>query len=215
MLYLNRLQKIKVRLGELEKELSNPDVVKDQGIFQKLMKESAYASLSFLESHCKELGIAATAFKRHDFHLHVPAGAIPKDGPSAGIAVVAALASLLTNRPVRHDVAMTGEVTLRGRVLPVGGIRAKVLAARRAGVQTVIMPLWNRKDLADVPQEVLDDLRFLYVENVEDVLEAVLKREGTPGVFVDPAATRPAEGIEPPAERPSHGKEISPLASDH
>jgi ATP-dependent Lon protease len=139
-----------------------------------VMKESAQAALSFLRSRTEQFGIAHDFFDSSDIHLHVPAGAIPKDGPSAGVALVTALASLLTGRPVRHDVAMTGEITLRGKVLPVGGIRQKVMAACRAGVSAVILPRQNRKDLVEVPAEVRNDLDFWFVDSVDNVLELTL-----------------------------------------
>ncbi|MCZ6745727.1 MAG: endopeptidase La, partial [Acidobacteria bacterium] len=150
-----------------------------------VMKESAQAAMSYIRAHAADLAIPEEAFTSTDLHLHVPAGGIPKDGPSAGIALATAIASILTGRPVRHSIAMTGEISLRGRVLPVGGVREKILAARRAGLETVILPLWNRKDLDDVPQEVKDDLRFIFVENVADVLDTVLHRHAVSGVLVD------------------------------
>jgi ATP-dependent Lon protease len=155
------------------------------GQLGSVMKESAQAALSYIRSHADKLGIPDEAFTSTDLHLHVPAGGIPKDGPSAGVALTTAMVSILTGRPVRHSVAMTGEITLRGRVLPVGGVREKVLAARRAGVETVILPLWNRKDLEDIPQEVLADLKFIFAENVADVLDTVLREHSVSSVLVD------------------------------
>jgi ATP-dependent Lon protease len=120
------------------------------------------------------MGIDAGLLEKSDIHVHVPAGAIPKDGPSAGVAMFMALASLLTERTVRHDTAMTGEISLRGLVLPVGGIKEKVLAAMRAGITTVMLPARNRKDLVDVPEEAKQRLRFVFMERVDDALAQAL-----------------------------------------
>jgi ATP-dependent Lon protease len=139
-----------------------------------VMKESARIAHSWVRSKSKNLEIAAEAFKDTDVHLHVPAGAIPKDGPSAGIAMVLAQASLYSNRVVRSNVGMTGEVTLRGRVLPVGGIKMKILAAHRAGLDTVILPKRNEKDLEDVPAEVRNAMTFVLAERIDDAIEAAL-----------------------------------------
>jgi ATP-dependent Lon protease len=141
-----------------------------------VMKESARIALSYVRSHATELGIDEDAFKR-EFHIHVPAGAIPKDGPSAGIAMTTAIASLLSDRPVRHTVGMTGEVTLQGRVLPIGGVKQKVLAAHAAGLTTVILPERNRGDLEDVPEEVRDAIDFHPVMTIGEVLELALEPE--------------------------------------
>jgi ATP-dependent Lon protease len=139
-----------------------------------VMKESAQAALTLVKARAPELGIAAALFDGIDVHLHVPAGAIPKDGPSAGIAMFIALVSLFTDRPVRHDAAMTGEISLRGLVLPVGGIKEKVLAAQRAGIATVLAPARNRKDLRDVPESARNELRFVWLETVDDAVRAAL-----------------------------------------
>jgi len=139
------------------------------------MKESAQAALSLVKSRCQELGIAPDALKDTDIHIHVPAGAVPKDGPSAGVAMFTAIASLFTDRTVRSDVAMTGEITLRGLVLPIGGQKEKTLAAQRAGVKTVIIPKLNEKDLPDVPAEVKEKLEFVLAETVDEVLAAALE----------------------------------------
>ncbi|MDO8684978.1 MAG: endopeptidase La, partial [Armatimonadota bacterium] len=140
-----------------------------------VMKESAQAALSYIRSHAKEIGVDPGFYKKSDLHLHVPAGAIPKDGPSAGVTMTTAIASLLTGKRVKSEVAMTGEVTLRGKVLPVGGIKEKVLAARRAGVKTVILPEENRKDiLENLPKDAQDEMSFVYVKDVRQVLEAAL-----------------------------------------
>ena len=143
------------------------------------MKESVHAALSLLRGRAQALGIDAEAFKDTDIHVHVPAGAIPKDGPSAGAAMFTALASLFTNRPARADVGMTGEITLRGLVLPIGGLKEKSLAAMRAGLATVIIPRLNEKDLPDVPAEAKEKLRFVPVENVDEVLANALTEPGT------------------------------------
>ena len=139
-----------------------------------VMRESATAALSYVRSHARELGIDGNAFADTDVHIHVPAGAIPKDGPSAGVTMVTALVSLFTGRHVRPDVAMTGEITLRGQVLPIGGVKQKVLAAHRAGLRTVILPLRNEKDLDDVPESVRREMRFVLVDRIDEVLKAAL-----------------------------------------
>ena len=144
------------------------------GQLGEVMRESAQAALTLVKSQSIQIGIGSAAFEHVDVHVHVPAGAIPKDGPSAGVAMFIALASLFANRPVRPDVAMTGEISLRGLVLPVGGIKEKVLAAQRAGVHTVLLPARNRKDLTDVPEEVKSQLTFVWLERVEDALAAAL-----------------------------------------
>jgi ATP-dependent Lon protease len=142
------------------------------------MKESAQAALSLVRSRVKELGIHPSVFKDTDIHVHVPAGAIPKDGPSAGIAMFTALASLFTNRPVSSEVAMTGEVTLRGLVLPIGGLKEKSLAAARAGIKKVIIPKLNEKDLPDIPEEVKKKITFFPAETVDEVLAVALTPPG-------------------------------------
>jgi ATP-dependent Lon protease len=141
-----------------------------------VMKESASAALSFIRSHAKALKIDEDFFAKHDIHIHVPAGAIPKDGPSAGVTMLTALVSLLTNKKIRKDLAMTGEITLRGQVLPVGGIKEKMLAAHRAGIKTIIMPKQNEKDLADIPEKVRKDMDFHFVEHMLDVVKLALAK---------------------------------------
>jgi ATP-dependent Lon protease len=141
-----------------------------------VMKESASAALSFIRSHAKALKIDEDFFTKHDIHIHVPAGAIPKDGPSAGVTMLTALVSLLTNKKIRKDLAMTGEITLRGQVLPVGGIKEKMLAAHRAGIKTIIMPKQNEKDLADIPEKVRKDMDFHFVEHMMDVIKLALAK---------------------------------------
>jgi ATP-dependent Lon protease len=140
-----------------------------------VMKESAQAALSYIRSKAQRLGVQGDFFENMDIHIHVPAGAVPKDGPSAGVTITTALASLLTGRPVRHDVAMTGEITLRGKVLPVGGIKEKILGAHRAGIKTVILPKRNEKDLEDVPAEVRNELAFAFVDTIDEVLDRALE----------------------------------------
>ncbi len=144
------------------------------GHLGEIMKESAQAALSYVRSRSEQLGIPEDFFSKHDIHIHVPAGAIPKDGPSAGITMATALASLATGRPVRHDIAMTGEITLTGRVLPVGGIKEKVLAAKEAGITEIILPAQNEKDLIEIPEHIRNALHFHFVENMDEVLEIAL-----------------------------------------
>ena len=144
------------------------------GQLGEVMVESAQAAFSYAKARSKELDIDEEVLENFDIHVHLPEGAIPKDGPSAGITMATALVSVLAQRPVRKDVAMTGEITLRGNVLPVGGVKEKLLAARRAKIKTVILPEPNRRDLEDLPQEVRDDLRFVFVEHVRQVFEEAL-----------------------------------------
>jgi ATP-dependent Lon protease len=139
-----------------------------------VMKESVSAALSFIRTHAKQLSIDEDFYNQKDIHVHVPAGAIPKDGPSAGVTMLTALVSLLTNKKIRKDLAMTGEITLRGQVLPVGGIKEKVLAAHRAGIKTIIMPKENEKDLMDIPEKVQKDIQFHFVDKMMDVLAIAL-----------------------------------------
>jgi ATP-dependent Lon protease len=145
------------------------------GSLGDVMKESAQAALSYIRTRADRLGIALDFYDKSDLHVHVPAGGIPKDGPSAGVTIAASLASLLTGRPVRSDVAMTGEITLRGKVLPVGGIKEKVLAARRAGIRTVILPRRNQSDLDDIPPELRAEMETLFVDTVDEVLTHALR----------------------------------------
>jgi ATP-dependent Lon protease len=140
-----------------------------------VMKESAQAALAYVRSKSKELGIEEDFFEKNDIHIHVPAGAIPKDGPSAGITMFVALTSLLTNKPVRSDVAMTGEITLRGLVLPVGGIKEKVLAGMRAGIKTIILPKKNEKDLEEIPENIRNQMNFKYIQRMDEAIELALK----------------------------------------
>jgi ATP-dependent Lon protease len=153
-----------------------------------VMKESAQAAMSYLKSHLDKLGIAKEQIEGHDVHVHVPAGAIPKDGPSAGVAIFSALVSLLKGTCVRHDVAMTGEITLRGLVLPVGGIKEKMLAAHRAGITRILLPERNEKDVVDVPEEIRDEMDIVFCKNVDDVLAGA--------ILADAGAEKNAESAE-------------------
>ncbi|HEX5578164.1 MAG TPA: endopeptidase La, partial [Candidatus Limnocylindria bacterium] len=146
-----------------------------------VMKESARAGLSYIRARTKELGIDPATFEKQTLHIHVPAGATPKDGPSAGVTMATAMASLLTGEPVRRDLAMTGEITLRGRVLPIGGLKSKLLAAHLAGVKTVLIPKRNEKDLVDVPEDVRNELRIVPVETMDQVLAEALIDHARPG----------------------------------
>jgi ATP-dependent Lon protease len=167
-----------------------------------VMKESAQAALSYARSYCGVHATEARAagshelpadfFAKHDIHVHVPAGSIPKDGPSAGITIGAAILSVLTNRPVNRRVAMTGEITLRGDVLPIGGLKEKVLAARVAGVHTVIVPRLNRRDLIEVPESIRQDLVFHFVDHMDEVLKIALQDVAAPLPPAAPATPEPA-----------------------
>jgi ATP-dependent Lon protease len=155
-----------------------------------VMKESAQIALSYVQGHASELDIDPSSFEDTQFHVHVPAGAIPKDGPSAGVTMVTALTSLLSDRPVRHTVGMTGEVTLQGRVLPIGGVKQKVLAAHAAGLTDVVLPERNRGDLDDVPQEVRDAMKFHFAMTIDEVLSVALE----PAPLAAAAEKRPPSG---------------------
>jgi ATP-dependent Lon protease len=150
-----------------------------------VMKESAQAALSFVRSNAQKYGIPKDFLEKSDLHIHIPAGAMPKDGPSAGVTMFTALVSLLTGIKVRHDVAMTGEITLRGRVLPIGGLKEKVLAAHRAGIKRILVPERNRADLEEVPKEVVDELQFFFVGRMDQVLEAALEKMPEPAAATD------------------------------
>src|SRR5204862_5948608 len=137
--------------------------------------ESARAALSWVRSHAPALGIDPVWFETHDVHVHVPAGAVPKDGPSAGVTIATAIVSLVSGRTVSEDVAMTGEITLTGQVLPIGGVREKVLAAKRAGITTVILPHENGPDLDELPREAREQMRFVLADRIEQVFETALE----------------------------------------
>jgi len=146
------------------------------GQLGEVMKESAQAALTYIRSRAEVFGLPENAWDKHDIHIHVPAGGTPKDGPSAGLTMAASLVSAFTREPVRKDVATTGEITLRGRVLPIGGLKEKALAAMRAGIQTVVVPEENRKDLVEIPANIKRKLRFVFVNSMDQVLEEVMVR---------------------------------------
>jgi ATP-dependent Lon protease len=150
------------------------------GQLGEVMRESAQAALSIVKNRAAAIGIDESRLGKTDIHIHIPAGAIPKDGPSAGVAMFMALVSLLTERTVRSDTAMTGEISLRGLVLPVGGIKEKVIAAHRAGIKRVMLPARNRKDFEDIPEEVRRELEFVWLERVDEAISSGLE-PATPG----------------------------------
>lgn len=170
------------------------------GQLGEVMRESAKAAFSYAKARAKELEIDEADFDRYDLHIHIPEGAIPKDGPSAGITLATAMVSTLSKRPVRKDVAMTGEITLRGHVLPVGGVKEKILAARRARVSTIILPHQNRRDLEDVPEQSLKDIRFIFADNVRQVFREALRSK--PNIPEQPRQQRPIRLPAPTARRP-------------
>jgi ATP-dependent Lon protease len=163
-----------------------------------VMKESVQAALSWIRSKGKELNLADDLFQNIEIHVHVPAGAIPKDGPSAGITMATALVSALTRTPVRRDVAMTGEITLRGKILPIGGLKEKILAAVRGGIKTIIIPAQNEKDLADIPKSILKKVQIIMAKEVEEVLTIALENFA----FIEVPAAEPAL----PQKKPRVGK---------
>jgi ATP-dependent Lon protease len=149
------------------------------GQLGEVMKESAQAALSLVKARAASLDIDPQLFEKSDVHVHVPAGATPKDGPSAGVAMFVALTSLLTSRPVRSDVAMTGEISLRGLVLPIGGVKEKVLAALRAGIKTVMLPTRNQRDLEDIPADARSQVEFVWMDEVDDAIATALSPVAT------------------------------------
>ena len=157
-----------------------------------VMKESAQAALSLVKSRAETLGIDSNIFKTNDLHIHIPAGAIPKDGPSAGVTLFVALVSLLTGRRISKDVAMTGEISLRGLVLPVGGIKEKMLAAKRAGISTVLLPELNRRDLEEISQAGREGIRFEFLKTADEALRLALEADAPRGYFpAERLAARP------------------------
>ena len=184
------------------------------GQLGEVMQESAQAALTYARSHARELDMADLDFDKVDLHIHVPEGGIPKDGPSAGVTMATALISALSGRAIRHDLAMTGEVTLRGRVLPIGGLKEKLMAAHRMRLKTVLIPKRNEKDLVDVPRDVQRDLNLVLVERMEEILAKALL---DPEPAAKPKRTRqaprprkkavqvPSSATQPPAEAPGAG----------
>jgi ATP-dependent Lon protease len=186
-----------------------------------VMQESSRAALSYIRSRADDLNLTDDFPNNLDIHIHLPEGAIPKDGPSAGITMAIAMISALTRRPVRHDLAMTGEITLRGRVLPIGGLKEKALAAHRVGIRTVLIPAENMKDLADIPEKIRQAMDFIPVETMDRVIELALQSEGTAAdvgdgletsrvteplpIAAEPAATADEPDPEPPP--PGHAPE--------
>ena len=178
-----------------------------------VMKESARAGLSFIRARTKELGIDPSIFEKLTLHIHVPAGATPKDGPSAGVTMATAMASLLTEKPVRRDLAMTGEITLRGRVLPIGGLKSKLLAAHLAGVKTVLIPRRNEKDLVDVPEEVRSQLRIVPVETMDEVLAEALIDSARPATRIKAERAARQQRVGRRATRRRAPKQEAPIAA--
>jgi ATP-dependent Lon protease len=172
------------------------------GQLGEVMRESARAGLSWIRTHAAELGIQRDTFEKQTMHIHVPAGAIPKDGPSAGITMATAMVSAFTGIPVRKDVAMTGEITLRGRVLPIGGLKSKILAAHLSGAKTVIIPRKNEKDLRDIPEEIRKSMKLILVDSMEQVLEAALRRKPKALETEPPKVVKGGDPIEPEPEAP-------------
>jgi ATP-dependent Lon protease len=166
------------------------------GKLGEVMQESARAAMSFVRSRAAAYGIGRDFHRKMDLHIHIPEGAIPKDGPSAGITMATTIVSALTKIPVRSDVAMTGEITLRGKVLPIGGVKEKLLAAHRAGIKNIILPKENEKDLQDIPQDVLDSVKVSLVETMDQVLQVALERLPTPlGQVSEIPDLRPNENV--------------------
>ena len=162
-----------------------------------VMQESAHAAMSYIRSRAHNLGLARDFYRHLDIHVHVPEGAIPKDGPSAGITLATSIISALTSIPVRYDIAMTGEITVRGRVLGIGGLKEKLLAAHRQGIMVVVLPKDNEKDLPDIPENIRNDMKLNFVESMDEVLKLALERE-IQALPVAPAAVEPL----PVDERP-------------
>jgi len=165
------------------------------GRLGKVMQESAQAALSYVRSRSEQLALSPDFYQKNDIHIHIPAGAIPKDGPSAGITLATALVSALCRVPARNDLAMTGEITLRGRVLPIGGLKEKVLAAHRGGIKAVLMPKGNEKDVDEIPQQVLKNVTLIQVEHMDEVLRHALVLPD-PDTFFKPKDTAPVFSAE-------------------
>ena len=170
------------------------------GTLGDVMKESIETAFSYVKARSPSYGIRPSVFQRKDVHIHLPEGATPKDGPSAGVGIVTSIVSTLTGTPVRREVAMTGEVTLRGRVLPIGGLKEKLLAALRGGIETVLIPQENEKDLADIPQNIKDGLTIVPVSHVDEVLRLALTE---PLVAIDWTDTDELAALPPPGVAPA------------
>jgi ATP-dependent Lon protease len=177
------------------------------GSIGNVMQESARAALSYVRSRAESLGISPEFFDRNDIHLHIPAGASPKDGPSAGVTMTTALVSLISGRKVKPHLGMTGEITLRGQVLPIGGVKEKVLAAHRNGLRTIILPKRNQLDLEDVPDEIKNDMKFVFVETMDEVLNAAL--EPAPSGEAPKAARKTAKSTRKSTRSNKNGKNPS------
>ena len=181
------------------------------GQLGEVMRESARAGLSWIRTHAAQLGIARETFEKQTLHIHVPAGATPKDGPSAGITMALAMVSAYTGIPVRKDLAMTGEITLRGRVLPIGGLKSKILAAHLAGARMVIIPRKNEKDLRDIPDEIRKQIKIVLVDSMDQVLENALRRRPKPLAAAPKTTARETEAKrEPEAETPMRRPSFPP-----
>jgi ATP-dependent Lon protease len=167
-----------------------------------VMRESVQAAESYVKSRAVDFGIKPTLFEKKDIHVHVPEGATPKDGPSAGVAMVTSIVSVLTGTPVRRDLAMTGEITLRGRVLPIGGLKEKLLAALRGGLKTVLIPKENEKDLAEIPDNVKRGLKLIPIGSIDEVLKAALTKPLTPIEWIEPPDV---ESVKTPPPATEHG----------
>jgi ATP-dependent Lon protease len=177
-----------------------------------VMQESAQAALSWVRAHAESLGLEPDWFREHDIHLHVPAGAVPKDGPSAGITMATAIASLVRNQPVSEDVGMTGEITLTGQVLPIGGIREKTLAAQRAGLTRIIMPRDNEPDLQELPKEAKEQMEFILVDTIDQVFDAAFDGKGATRPKPSPVLDRQAAASLKDVSTPSQAS-VSPPRS--
>ncbi|HEX4897905.1 MAG TPA: S16 family serine protease, partial [Candidatus Limnocylindrales bacterium] len=179
------------------------------GQLGEVMRESARAGLSWIRTHADALGIPRETFEKQTLHIHVPAGAIPKDGPSAGITMATAMISAFTGIPVRKDVAMTGEITLRGRVLPIGGLKSKILAAHLSGARMVILPKKNEKDLRDIPEEIRKSMKLVLADSMEQVLDAALRRR--PKAITIPGPEKGPADRTPAVRRPEFPSEQPPV----